>query len=143
MKEKKMIKIETYDDLLKIEEEFNNIKNETDIRIDEDLLMEVRANIVYGKCKEAEKIAPFINRFFVDVDDILIKKKLRYFLSEVCDDSLEEKYNELDLMDDSDCIYVWLPVCLWQYIEKEIQRNERLNKFLQVRPRVVLIGFDK
>ena len=93
------INIESYEQLLKIANQITSVPISSEIIIDIDLLIEARGAIICGKCKEAEIIAPFLNRFSKNEDDMLVKNELHYYIPFVCDNSLNKKYRSFDLIE--------------------------------------------
>lgn len=126
------INIESYEQLLKIANQITSVPISTEIIIDIDLLIEARGAIICGKCKEAEIIAPFLNQFSNNEDDMLVKNELHYYIPFVCDNSLNKKYRSFDLMEKVDFKDAWLSKSTWNLLEEKRNYNNldkrRLNE---------------
>ena len=129
---KNKINIESYEQLLKIANQITSVPISTEIIIDIDLLVEARGAIICGKCKEAGIIAPFLNQFSKNEDDMLVKNELHYYIPFVCDNSLNKKYRSFDLMEKVDFKDAWLSKSTWNLLEEKRNYNNldkrRLNE---------------
>lgn len=126
--------IQTYEELLQCSMQKLDVPDGTVVVLDEDLLFQVRKDIMQNQCSDADILAPYLNQFFVDDKDKLVKDLLRYNIPEL--GVVSDKYDPQDELDEEDYIEVWLPQGLWDQWNQQV----RVNKWLLQTPRIVHRG---
>lgn len=127
MKQKQVYNIETYDELLQCAESRLNIPTGSEIEVKKDLILQVRDMIMKNQCKDADILAPYLNQFFIDDKDKLIKDMIGYYMPEL--NMVDSgKYEPYEKMSRQDFVAMWIPKGLWERFNKLEETEEWLSQ---------------
>ena len=131
MKVDKVYIVDTYNELLKCAECRLDVPVNSKIEVKKDLVYQVRDLIMKNQCKDADILAPYLNRFFVNDKDKLIKDMVAYYIPEF-GMTVADKYEPYERLERIDYVAMWLPKGLWEHLGKTDIEDEWLSQSPQI-----------
>lgn len=127
--------IQTYEELLQCSMQKLDVPDGTMVVLDKNLVYQVRTEIMENICKDADIIAPYLNQFFIDESDKLVKDMVKRYIPEFGIVPIG-KYEPYDTMESQDWVLRWLPQGLWE----KWRKMDSVEEWLQQTPNIIHRG---